>query len=287
MMQEQNTITEPKNQQISFGNRCGHIKDKFRHANRLGKNKRRPHCLEEGSRRLQKSEHQIYLYPGYLRFLFHTEHRKFRKRRTEGIESIAHLALEAILLHTNLAEMAVGTYDKCTGKFIYFSYAQIRALTCNATIKTSEERFQRAMNVLKTLNLIEVEIIRETLPNGKIIHKETRVKVKDEIFKLLDIHPEFLMDRERALLKQHKIQNKIDDKMKRRLVFQTYQHGQFKPPKTTTTTAKITNKVSMLKSSKLPEDYTTTPRRYPPQLAHIREFLAKSVPTKGPPDQLH
>ena len=99
----------------------------------------------------------------------------------------------------------------------------------------------------------------------------------------MEIYEAFLVDRERALLKQHKVQSKIDATQKRLAVFQTYG----KDLKNTIPRNSRNKNVPMSAPSLNNIDYTTTPKKYPRELTHIREFLSKVVPNKGPPNKLH
>lgn len=127
----------------------------------------------------------------FLELLYHDKKETIRrKRRSEGVESIVLLALATLISGVNLQKMAYGFYNN-RNEFIYLNYSKLSQKS-----GLSISRLKRAMKVLKHCGLVDIKNQLLTLPSGKIITLETQIHVSDEVFHLLGLHEQYLIDRE-------------------------------------------------------------------------------------------
>lgn len=224
-------------QPFHSGNGCGHDKKKLKIAYFYGMTgasaKSIPFVLQETGRLLRylgsvvqcktlkqiktisdSNKSDIKLISWYLALL---ENEKFtnllthkhksranRRRRSESIESVIFLTLGSIISSVSLHNMVCGHYNN-KNRFVSFDYGYIAKTTGQSIY-----RVMRAMKVLKELNLIDVQKVNQTLDDGRIITKEVRISLSDEIFTTFGLEKEFLSDRAYASTKHAQREQKIN-----------------------------------------------------------------------------
>lgn len=218
---QRNPIDQLK--KYDWGNKCGHDKNSFKKPNYPSNHKRRPHCLEEGKRRLELAILHPFRYPDATGLFFHRNAdrpegreqardmpRSNRRRRSEGVEGIFSLALPTLLHTLNLHKMACGFYDSGQN-FHYYDYHQLQEISGQTIV-----RFKREMKFLQDNEIVKVSTIREMTHDGVWRTKETRIEFTDKIFFILGLMSEFLRDRETLAIKFYKKQSNIEKNQKKR-----------------------------------------------------------------------
>jgi hypothetical protein len=196
-------------------------------------NHRRPHCLEEGKRRLQQAIKDNFVYSGFTAIFFHLNK---RKRRSEMRETCISLLLSMILHTVNLHKMYCGYYDD-NNVFRYHDFDYFKK-----NLEISRYQMFRAISDLKKNEYIQVEKIKGVNKNGELRTLGVKILVTEKIFHDLEIYDEFLKDRESATRKFHFREQKIINKRKSREVYS------FKQAQKTKHNLKIQSSIDVKKS---------------------------------------
>lgn len=192
-----NTSPSPS---MQGGNRCGHNKKVFRLPVYANVHKRRYHVLEEAKRRLRQAQKYPYRYPELTPVFFHKEKRG-RKRRSEAVEAITSLVLDALIEGANLVNyLAYGYYDS-QNNFHAYGYEYL----CKVT-KCTYGRVQRALSVLKSLGLCKVEGNVVALEDGSYTTQDVKVSLTPDVFIFLGLENELNKDTQLAFIKWEKKQ---------------------------------------------------------------------------------
>jgi hypothetical protein len=198
----------PSMQEGIKGNRCDHDKNNFKRPSVLRDAKRRPHVLEEAKRRVYDSINDNFRYPEFAGLFFHKaespSEKSSRRRRSERVEGIFSLALPFLLHSLNLQRMACGFYDN-RNNFIPYDYSYLENKT-----EQSSSRIKREMAILQSEEIIKVNTQRELTQDGVWRTKSVTIEFTDKIFRMLDLIPEFLQDRETSAIKFHEKQSRLD-----------------------------------------------------------------------------
>lgn len=179
------------------GNRCWHNpkKPKFYIP---PENQKRYHVLKEGARRSIACYKNPYLHSA-MPLAFHpkAETKAGRKRKSESREVIFTQIIPLLLHYLDLASMKFGMLHQLWG---YKMIARKLGL--------EHQRVSRAMRVMQRLGLIEVTPITKNC-DGKVRTVGVIIVVTEKLFTIFDLNRQLTIDRERALAKQWKKEDRV------------------------------------------------------------------------------
>lgn len=227
------------------GNRCGHNKNKLRVPlcyRKISKRAKHPHSIEEAIRVIRKTVYwlrakktkrkallkaiqpdvqAIYAYKRILslfqedkfrRLFFHySKNTKsgWKRKRSDGIESLILFTLSTLLNYVDLPTMAIGIRHNAS----QFDFKDSAWIAEKAGCSLS--RVNRALHWLAKAGLVLITPITKKIDDGHIITLGTQIHLSEDVFFLLGLKDQYLEDRKYALKKVEEARLRKEEKERR------------------------------------------------------------------------